>query len=405
MKARKNIIAVTLLSVCGTYTFGSQQLGSLEQGSDKLMSEEHRQAVRKIVVLPAPSPAGNAITGSYQKETDGLIDGIDKGRALGTISKDVGGIPINIPIPVLQFPLAIFGGMSGGIKRQIQDFRDALTEDLAESASSPLSNDALATDVFWRLRESPQVDPKIFALTTPIPEDTDAVLYVTFSDSSINVEGEEATITFSATATLRRVSDGRDLYENRIHYEDTDLLTNWTKNDKAAWRDYSNFARHYIGREIAAELYERVEVEQELLPEESENVSRIKKNDWQGVTKSTTPTLAWNYELASGDAQADWVATIDPENISYEVEIYDLHRLVYVAKGLEESKHMVDVPLEACKNYRWSVRPSFLIDGNVRFGEWMRSNPDAANGNSGKAASVAAAYIYDFASLEIKCGR
>ena len=219
------------------------------------------------------------------------------------------------------------------------------------------------------------------------------------------MEDDEATITFSATATLRRVSDGRDLYENRIHYQDTDSLTNWTKNDKAAWRDYSNFARHYIGREIAAELYERVEVEQELLPEESENVSRIKKNDWQGVTKATTPTLAWSYKLGNGDSQAAWAAAINPAEIVYEVEIYDMHRLVYVAKGLKESKHTVDVPLEACKNYRWSVRPSFLIDGDVRFGEWMRSNPDAANGNSGKAASVAAAYIYDFASLEIKCGR
>jgi hypothetical protein len=403
MNAEKTI-AVILISAWTASAFGIQLLGSLERGSDKLMSEEHRQAVKKIVVLPASSPAGGAITGSYQKETDGLIDGIDKGRAQGTISKEVSGIPINIPIPILQFPLAVFGGMSGGIKRQIQDFRDALTKDLAESANSPLSNDALATDVFWRLRESPQVDPKVFALTTPIPEDTDAVLYVTFSESAINVEGKEATLTFSATATLRRVSDGKDLYENRIHYRDTDLLEDWTKNDKAAWRDYSNFARHYVGREIAAQLYERVEVEQELRPEESENVSRIKKNEWLGVTKSTTPTLAWDYHLGSGETQAKWAAAVNPADIVYEVEIYDMHRLVYVAKGVEESEHTVDMPLEACGNYRWSVRPSFLIDGKVRFGEWMRSDPDAANGNSGKAASVAAAYIYDFASLEIKCG-
>ena len=65
----------------------------------------------------------------------------------------------------------------------------------------------------------------------------------------------------------------------------------------------------------------------------------------------------------------------------------------------------VDLALEACKTYRWSVRPSFNINGDIRFGEWMRWDPDSANGNDGKAASVAAAYIYDFASLEIKCGR
>ena len=401
----KKLLAVILFSTWSACAFGIQQMGSLEQGSDELMPEEHRQAVRKIVVLPAPSPAGGAVTGSYQKETDGWIDGYDKGRAQGTISQDVGGIPIHIPIPILQFPLAVFGGMSGGINREIQDFRDALTKDLAESANSPLSNDALATDVFWRLRESPQVEPKVFALTTPIPEDTDAVLYVTFSDSAINVEGDVATLTFSATATLRRVADGKDLYENRINYRDTDSLADWTKNDKAAWRDYSNFARHYVGREIVAQLYERVEVEQELQPEESENVSRVKKNNWQGITKSTTPTLAWNYKLGSTETQAAWAAEINPADIAYDVEIYDMHRLVYVAKRVGESNHTVDMPLEACGHYRWSVRPAFLIDGKIRYGEWMRSDPDAANGNSGKAASVAAAYIYDFASLEIKCGR
>jgi hypothetical protein len=50
------------------------------------------------------------------------------------------------------------------------------------------------------------------------------------------------------------------------------------------------------------------------------------------------------------------------------------------------------------------VRPSFRINGAQRYGEWMRSDPDSANGNDGKAASFAPAYIYDFASLQIQCG-
>lgn len=375
------------------------------QQSDKLMAEEYRQAVSKIVVLPGASPSSRAVTGSYRKETDGLIDGIDKGGEIGVFRKDIGGIPISFPIPILTVPGMIFGGLSGSIKRQIQDFRDALTEDLAASTESPLSNDALATDVFWRLRDVPGLKPKVFALTTPIPADTDAILYVSFTDSSIEVDGKVATITFTATATLRRLSDGQHLYENQVHYQDSDKLTNWTANEKAAWRDYANYARHYVGREIVAELFERVEVQQTLLPKETDTVSRVKKNDWQGVTRSAMPTLAWSLVLEEGDQQASWAKTVNVADTTYDLEIYDMHQLVYSAKKVAALQHTVELELEKCKTYRWTVRPTYEVAGAPRSGEWMRSNPDAANGNTGKAAAEAAAYIYDFASLEIKCGR
>jgi hypothetical protein len=299
----------------------------------------------------------------------------------------------------------IFGGLSGSIKREMQDFRDALTDDLAASAESPLSNDALATDVFWRLRDVSGLSPKVFALTTPIPEDTDAILYVSFSESSIEVDGKIATITFTATATLRRLSDGQYLYENQVHYQDTDTLSNWTEDENAAWRDYANYARHYVGREIVAELFERVAVQQDLLPEESETVSQVKKDRWRGVTRSRTPTLAWNLSLEGKEQQLEWAKTIEDTDIFYDVEIYDMHQLIYSAKKVDGQQHTVDIELEDCKTYRWSVRPSYQVDGAERYGEWMRSNPDAANGNVGKAAAEATAYIYDFASLEIKCGR
>jgi hypothetical protein len=398
MKALIKFALIAAAVIPGLAMSGEQgkELESLVRVSEKLMAEEYRRTVKKIVVLPGGSPGSGAVTGSYRKETDGLIDGIDKGREFGVFRKDIGGIPIGFPIPILTVPGMIFGGLSGSIKRQIQDFRDALTDDLAASAESPLSNDALATDVFWRLRDVSGLSPKVFALTTPIPEDTDAILYVSFSDSSIEVDGKIATITFTATATLRRLSDGQYLYENQVHYQDTDTLSNWTANENAAWRDYANYARHYVGREIVAELFERVVVQQVLVPEETETVSRVKKDRWRGVTRSRTPTLAWDLSLAN---------TIEETDILYDVEIYDLHQLVYSAEKVDGQQHTVDVELEDCKTYRWSVRPSYQVDGAERYGEWMRSNPDAANGNAGKAAAEAAAYIYDFASLEIKCGR
>ncbi len=384
---------------------GNQQPGSLVPVSVNLMGEEYRTTVKKIVVLPGASPAGGAVTGSYRKETDGLLDGIDRGREFGVIRKDIGGIPVSFPIPILTVPGMLFGGLSGSIKRQIQDFRDALTKDLAESTESPLSNDALATDVFWRLRDVPGLKPKVFALSTPIPEDTDAILYVSFSDSAIEVDGKVATITFKATATLRRLSDGQHLYENEIIYQDTDTLSNWTDNDKAAWHNYANYARHYVGREIVDELFERVEVKQALVPQETDDARRVKKNDWKVVSRSQTPTLAWNLTLSDDDKQAPWAKAIDEADVLFDVDIYDMQQLVYSAKKIAGSQHTVEVALPDCKTYRWSVRPSYPVDGAVRYGEWMRSNPDTANGNVGKASSEAAAYIYDFASLQIKCKR
>jgi hypothetical protein len=65
------------------------------------------------------------------------------------------------------------------------------------------------------------------------------------------------------------------------------------------------------------------------------------------------------------------------------------------------------VPLEYCKTYRWTVRPSYLREGDRKNGWWMRATPPtgANNGNVGRAVSEAHAYIQDFASLEVKCRR
>ncbi len=142
-----------------------------------------------------------------------------------------------------------------------------------------------------------------------------------------------------------------------------------------------------------------------MLPKETASVSRVKKNDWRGITKSKTPTLAWDLTLPGGEKQVTWAADVDVSAVSYDVEIYDKHQLVYSAKRVAGSQHTVELELDDCRTYWWSVRPAYTLDDGVRFGEWMRSNPDMANGNRGQAGSEAAAYIYDFASLEIKCGR
>jgi len=372
------------------------------------MSEALRATVRKVVVLPSTSPVSGVVTGSYDKDTLGLLDGAMSGSRVGRgVSREIGPVVVRFPIPILTIPGAIFGGLTGGAKRTVQDFRDALTDDLANSASEPLSNDALASDVFWSIREVPGLQPKVLALTTPVPGDTEAILYVSLTDVGIDVEDNVATITTTAQTTLRRMSDGAHIYQSTVHYQDADTLSNWTKNDNTAWRDYANFARHYISREISAEVFDRVVLNHELRPAESDTIKRVKKDDWRGISKSSTPTLAWEYSALDGNAYGAWSNNIDPAEVSFDVEIYDLHELVYNAKKITGRDHTVEVELEKCKTYRWTVRPNYKVGSDVKFGEWMRleSAADSGRGGVGTQASVAAAYIQDFASLEIKCGR
>jgi hypothetical protein len=419
-----NAISVLMLLVVGaTATMipglvaraqtGSEPSPGIQQSnasdSHTHMSEALRSSIKKVVVLAGASPAKESITGTYDKETPGLIGGADAGSRVGTITKEVGPVNVNFPIPILTIPGMIVGGISGHTKREIQEFRDALTEDLAKASNQPLSNDGLALDVYRGLQRLPGLDSKLFAPSTPIPDDTDAILYVSFNDVAIDVQEKEAILTTSAGLTLRRRGDGEEVYKRVIRYQDRDTLENWTEKDNALWHDYANFARHYLGREISAEVFQRIELRHELRPIESVTVAPVKKNEWQGVSRSTTPTLAWELTLPGDDSYGTWADSIDESDIYYDVEVYDNHRLVYAEQQIQEPVHTLEFEIDACKTYRWSVRPSYHINGDIKFGEWMRTDSDTdtdtGDGIIGKKASEAPAYTQDFALLQIKCGR
>ena len=103
--------------------------------------------------------------------------------------------------------------------------------------------------------------------------------------------------------------------------------------------------------------------------------------------------------------------SVAKSTITYDLEIYDNHRLVYSRKGLPDARHVVPEHEGLCGSYRWSVRPVFDDGSRVAHGEWMRSQPDAENGVAGRNglvgrnASIAPAYTQDFASLNVRCRR
>ena len=349
------------------------------------------------------SPAEQAVSGTYEQGGPGFYGGAAIGGGFGTISTDMGPVSVNFPVPILTLPGMIIGGLAGKAKEELQDFRDALTDDLVKASSKPLSNEKIALDVYSDIRKLPGIDPHLFAPTTPIPEDADVVVYVSIKEIGIDVKKNEAIITTKAKATVTRVADETDIFSKEIQYQDRDTLSKWTDNDNAIWHDYTNFARHYIGRQFSADVFHTVALNHTLLPAGSDTVKLVRNNNWQGSSKSLTPTLAWELNLLGDDVYGPWVDEINASNTSFEVEIYDSHRPVYSNKNIPGSSHTVALELEKCHSYKWSVRPVYHVGGGVKYGEWMRSGQNGENGSVGTKASVAPAYIYDFASLDIDC--
>ena len=92
--------------------------------------------------------------------------------------------------------------------------------------------------------------------------------------------------------------------------------------------------------------------------------------------------------------------------MSWELEIYDRQRPILRAQQVRGTRFAVDVPLEACQTYWWSVRPVYQRDGRDMYGEWMRQKTSSnlrSYGNQGRAISVAHAFMQDFAVLDVDC--
>ena len=367
------------------------------------MTEALRTSLAKVVVKPGLSPTEEEIGGTYEKQTYGLEGGMVAGAGGTTMSTQVGGVNVAIPIPVLQFPAMIAGGIAGATQKEIQDFRDALTEDLAQASSQQIVNEKIAADVYNEIRATPGLESDVFARETPVAEGTDAVVYVSVKELFLHVDGNEAIITATVGATVTRLDDEEDVYETTVFYQDRDTLNNWTDNDNAVWHDYANFARHYVGREIASQVFGSANVAQSLQPKKAGDLKVNRNDPWSASSRKRSPTLAWELDLPGADDDPAWAASIGESEIYYDLEIYDLQRPVYAAKRIPDPQHTVSAMLEPCRDYRWSVRPVYIVNGETRYGPWMRSGNNG-NGNMGVKASAAPAYIYDFAELEIRCG-
>lgn len=387
------------------------------------MPESKRAGIDRLVVLSGREAADQSVDGTYAKGAPGLAGGMAAGSDMARISREIGGVPINIPIPGVQLPATIIGGLWGISVAEIQEFRDELTEELTNSDSPALRNDGIALDAFWTIERLDDYDAELLNPDKEWPEDVDAALLTDFQEFSIDVDGDKAVITTAVIAILNDAASGAELYRTLVRYQDRDTLSNWTADDNALWRSYSNFARYYLGRAVAADIFSRVDLQYELLPAASDDTKFARRKKPRSLeSKSLTPTLAWDFSLTGTEGYGSWAESIRSEDVTFDVEVFDNRQLVYDAQGVAGNAHQVGYEIEPCQTYRWSVRPVFQTGGKTRVGEWMRlpydegkkkkkesassieTNP-FGKGLQGREASTAPAYLQDFAELEIACKR
>ena len=401
------VVAVLAIALSGHALAADEEAAETEAAAEEApaplpqMDDALRARLQKVVVVAGAYEAQQAVTGSYQQQREGGLAGARRGGQIGQIGvvRDIYGVPVGygMRIRLLEIAGQLFGGANGLTEAEMQRFRDGLTRELANNAEAQLNDDSLATDVFWRVREAPGVQPKILNADKQVPADTDAVIHVGLTGMTIAVDEDRATITTHGLVTVEDSATGKVAYQSNVSYADTDTLKGWSANDYAAWHSYAIYAKHYLAAEIGALLYERKEVPLALQPAPSDGVKADKKDAWRAETRTATPTLAWQLD--------DSTAGEGFELTGYDIEIFDASRRVFGDSGVTASQYTLPVPLEACKTYHWSVRPHYRVDGKPYVGEWMRREGGqlTANGSAGVQASAATSFLYDFPAIEMHC--
>lgn len=85
---------------------------------------------------------------------------------------------------------------------------------------------------------------------------------------------------------------------------------------------------------------------------------------------SLQPEFRWEawprgFDIAPGDRPGQ------ARDVRYDLRIMGTRGMAYKRRGLRESAHRLEQPLEPCGHYRWTVRARFVLNGAPRATEWM----------------------------------
>jgi len=372
------VAASLIISGCGSGFFMGQHPTTKYRTADNLVAEEIRSSVRIIAVKPSSLRPTLVVDGDYGETVptagEGAAAGVGAGfEATGEmIGEDPRALllaPIILPVAVVVG--AIFGACAAKVQQQLREFRDELTDDLTDENAQTLPSDVLAQNVHEYLKALPDYDAILITAEERVPLEADAILEIRVTELTVTVNGNDAVMKTTAVAELRRSADREILHSNSYSFREKDTLRNWSKDDNALWDLYVEQSQRHFMRQMSSEFFDGIVLRHVLRP--TRNGIGVQRGHWNNAVRSKTPELGWELFLLGGDKYDPWTGTIDTDNVTYELEIYDDGRLVYAADKIAELKHQVLEPLPACKTLSWSVQPRYQIDGKSRTGQWMSS--------------------------------
>lgn len=376
MKSRQTLPMVTTVTAialvtggCGATPFYMGQQPTTGYGrSGEHMPETIREPIGSVRIVAGTDAPTLYVGGDYGTVTPTPGEGAAAGAGAGVeftgdmVAEDPRAlilVPLVLPIAVVAGTIA--GAAAAKIAQEIQEFRDGLTEDMAGRTSETVPSAELAETLRQFVLRAPGVEPA---------DEAPVSLAVTISDISVIVDGNDATLTTTADATLRDDETGSVLYTHTFGYSDRDTLRNWTDDDNALWDVYVENARQRIAREISEHFFETIITRHVLRPVRTASQAGSRNgNAWDSRLKDNTPTLAWELFLLGGDDYDAWA--LDESRARFDLEIYDGPRLVYAARSIDGMRHDVGEALPPCKMLSWTVRPIYDLDGRTRAGEWM----------------------------------
>ena len=374
------IIASLSTAACGSIFYAGQQNSVTHRSVDSHMSEDVRGSVRTVLVVPSDIPATLSVEGDYKKDVPTPGEGARSGAGAGAAATGemIAEDPRGIFLAPIIFPVAVIIGTVGGaaaakIQQEIQEFRDELTDDLKDSPNKPLGSTVLAAALRSRLEKTPDFEPLKPSADSQVSVDADAILDVRVTNLTILVNGNNATMTTTAVASLRRGRGAPVEYHRFYSYSRKENLSAWVKDDNHLWTTYVGHALRHINRQISSDFFETILLRHVLRPTANETPSNDSSlRVWDRTIKTTTPILSWELFLLGEDAYGEWTDQIDTADVTYELEIFDRGKLVYAENDIQTTRYEVEEALPECRKYSWSVRPHYTFDGKTRSGEWMR---------------------------------
>lgn len=284
----------------------------------------------------------------------GTLAGIDVAGQI--VSEDASGV---ILLPIVLPVAMIAGAIGGSMRAQIMKAQQESADELLSAERQPLPSKVMAGRVQAYFEEASVIDSVLIAPDATPPQAVDAVMIIEVQSLKIDIKGDNASMTITATAELRERDELGTMRDGIFAYTVNNGVEEWVENDTELWDEFVANALHYFATRISEDFFQKVRVRHVLRPIDTD-------------TRSYSPTLAWELILLGGDNYAAWEAPIKAEDARYTLEIYQEDRLVYAAAHINSTRHTVQERLPGCKTYRWSVQPVYPHGQRSRAGAWMR---------------------------------